>query len=166
MPQSWESFATLDMTLRGRGELGGDWTRFRPCEAGVLGSCEPSLFPQLKPDVQFGVRLTGTVSDRIHVDVDYDETREFSAANNINIYYQGLEGEAIQRVEVGDVSLALPESRFLTDGVPAGNFGFRAAGGLGPRAGGHSGGLRAAVAAPPLFVGVIVWGCFRGPFVV
>ena len=63
-----------------------------------------------------------------------DETREFSATNNVNIYYQGEEGELVQRVEVGDVTLSFPESRFLTQGIPAGNFGFRALTDLGPLA--------------------------------
>lgn len=124
--------ADIGMQLRGRAELGGDWTRFRPCDSGIQFSCNPSLFPQLKPDIQFGIQVGGTISDRVHVNVDYDQTREFSAANNINVYYQGLEDEILQRVEVGDVTFSLPESRFLTQGIPAGNFGFRATGQLGP----------------------------------
>src|SRR5690606_30856467 len=60
------------------------------------------------------------------------QAREFDAANNINLYYQGLADEVLQRVEVGDVSIRLPVSRFVTRGVPAGNFGFMATGQLGP----------------------------------
>ncbi len=125
-------FAQLDFRLQGRGEFGGDWNRFRPCESGLQSTCDPGFFPQLQPDVQFGLQVGGTIADRIHVDVDYDETREFSATNNVNIYYQGLPGEVVRRVEVGDVTLRLPESRFLTQGIPAGNFGFRALAGTGP----------------------------------
>ena len=125
-------FAQLDFQLQGRGEFGGDWNRFRPCETGLQESCEPTFFPQLKPEVQFGLQVGGTIADRIFVDVDYDETREFSATNNVNIFYQGEEGEFVQRVEVGDVTLRFPESRFLTQGIPAGNFGFRALTELGP----------------------------------
>lgn len=125
-------FTQLDFRLQGRGEMGGDWNRFRPCEVGLQESCEPGFFPQIKPDVQFGIQAGGIVADRIHVDVDYDETREFSATNNVNIYYQGQEGELVQRVELGDVSLRFPESRFLTRGIPAGNFGFRALTEMGP----------------------------------
>ncbi len=122
----------LGVRFRGRMELGGDWTRFRPCDANVRTSCDPSLIPRLTPDFQFGVQLAGEVTERIHVDVDYDETREFSATNNVNVYYQGRQGELLQRVEVGDVSFDLPDSRFLTQGIPAGNFGFRADGEAGP----------------------------------
>lgn len=124
--------ADVSVVLRGRGELGGDWTRFQPCEVGLQVSCEPSLFPQMEPDIQFGLQVNGTVANRIHVDVDYDQTREFSAVNNVNLYYEGDEGSILRRAEVGDVTLNFPESRFLTQGIPAGNFGFRAVTDLGP----------------------------------
>ncbi|MGQ0563230.1 MAG: hypothetical protein ACT443_15320 [Gemmatimonadota bacterium] len=124
--------ADIGMLVRGRGELGGAWNRYTPCDPGLQITCNPSLFPQLKPDIQFGVMVGGTISDRIHVNVDYDQTREFDAANNINVYYQGFEDEVLQRVEVGDVSIRLPPSRYLTQGIPAGNFGLKATGQLGP----------------------------------
>ncbi|MBI3081397.1 MAG: hypothetical protein HYY94_00495 [Gemmatimonadetes bacterium] len=125
-------YADLGIQINGRGELGGSWTRFRPCDPGFHFNCNPSLFPQLRPDIQFGVLVGGTISERIHVNVDYDQRREFDAANNINVYYQGLEDEVVQRLEVGDVSIRLPQSRYLTQGIPAGNFGLKATGQLGP----------------------------------
>ena len=125
-------FRNLDARIRGRAEFGGDWTRFRPCDAGIQLGCQPSLLPRLVPELQFGVQMGGTISDRIVVNVDYDQTREFSATNNINVFYQGVEDEILQGVEVGDVTFGLPDSRFLTEGIPAGNFGLRATGQLGP----------------------------------
>ena len=125
-------YADIGMVVRGRGELGGAWQRFKPCDPAAQLTCNPGLFPQIKPDVQFGVLVGGTISDRIHVNVDYDDSREFDAANNINVYYQGLDDEILQRLEVGDVSIRLPASRYLTQGLPAGNFGFKATGQIGP----------------------------------
>lgn len=132
LPGVVSEYADLGMMIDGRGELGGSWTRTEPCLPGLQFNCNPSMFPQLKPDIQFGVRVAGTISERVHVNVDYDQRREFDAANNINVYYQGLEDEVLQRLEVGDVSIRLPTSRFITQGIPAGNFGFRAEGQLGP----------------------------------
>ncbi|MEX0907983.1 MAG: hypothetical protein WD054_06605, partial [Gemmatimonadota bacterium] len=123
--------ADLGIAVTGAGNLGGAWSRFTPCDPTVQYNCNPNLFPQLTPEVQFGVRVGGTISDRIHVDVDYDQTREFDAANNINVYYQGLPDEVLQRIEIGDVSIRLPSSRYMTRGVPAGNFGLMASGQLG-----------------------------------
>ncbi len=132
IPEILAQYADIGMIVQGRVELGGGWNRFEPCNVTLVQSCDPGLIPRIKPDIQFGARVGGTISDRIHVNVDYDNRREFDAANNINVYYQGLEDEILQRVEVGDVSFALPQSRYLTQGIPAGNFGFRGAGQIGP----------------------------------
>ena len=124
--------ADLDVEIVGQAELGGDWTRFRPCDTRVQFSCDPSTLPQLDPDIQFAVRAQGTIAERITLDVDFDQAREFSAANNINIFYDGDDDDVLKHVELGDVTFALPASRFLTEGIPAGNFGFLASGQVGP----------------------------------
>lgn len=132
LPGVLGDFAELGMRVQGRGELGGAWSRFDPCDPTLQLNCNPTLFPLLRPEVEFSVQVAGTVSDRIHIDVDYDQRREFDATNNINVYYQGLPGEILQRIELGDVSIRLPASRYLTQGVPSGNFGFKAEARLGP----------------------------------
>ncbi|HUG42589.1 MAG TPA: cell surface protein SprA [Longimicrobiales bacterium] len=131
LPDVVSQYADLALRVEGRGELGGAWSRYRPCEPGLRLNCRPDLFPRLQPELAFGVQVGGTISERIHVDVDYDQRREFDAANNINVYYQGFDGEVLQRLEMGDVSINLPASRYLTQGIPAGNFGFKAAARLG-----------------------------------
>lgn len=125
-------FADLGFSLRGTGQFGSDWTRYRPCDETVQVTCELSLLPQLTPDIQFAANADGTVAERVRVDVDYDQTREFEGANRVNVRYQGLPGELLQRFDVGDVDFSLPPSRFLTEAVPAGNFGFQAALQAGP----------------------------------
>ena len=57
---------------------------------------------------------------------------KFSAANNLNIFYQGDDDAVLRTVELGDVTFALPRSRFLTQGVPVGNFGVLVTGQAGP----------------------------------
>lgn len=125
-------YADLFLNVRSRMELGGDWTRFEPCDAQFGQGCNPSLIPQLRPDVQFGVVVNGSILDRVQVDVDFDQAREFDAANRINFFYEGGEDDVLRRLEVGDVNFNLPRSRFLTEGIPAGNFGFQAEGQVGP----------------------------------
>ena len=122
----------LGVRVRGRSELGGDWTRFRPCTSQFQESCVPSLFPQLRPDLNLAVQVQGSVLDRVSVDVDYDQLREFGATNTISIVYDGAEDDILRRLEVGDVTFRLPGSRYLTQGIPAGNFGFQAEGQVGP----------------------------------
>jgi hypothetical protein len=133
LPGTLGRLTELRMDVGGYGELGGSWQRFEPCDPSLHIDCNPSLFPQLEPDVQFNVRVLGTITDRIHVNVDYDQTREETFnSNQIQVFYQGLPNEVLQHVEVGDVQFRLPRSRYLTQGVPAGNFGVTASGQLGP----------------------------------
>ena len=124
-------YADLGMRVQGRAELGGDWSRYRPCLDAFQQTCNPTLFPQLSPELRFAVQLGGTIDERVHIDVDFDQLREFEAANTINVFYQGESNEVVRRLEVGDVTFALPPSRFLTQGIPAGNFGFQATGRVG-----------------------------------
>jgi len=132
LPRFVTDYADLALQVRSRMELGGDWSRYQPCDQQLKVSCNPNLIPQLSPEVQFGVQVAGSLLDRVQVDVDFDQAREFDAANRINIFYQGAEDDILRRLEVGDVTFRLPTSRFLTEGIPAGNFGFQAEGQLGP----------------------------------
>ena len=125
-------YVDLGFALRGSGQFGGDWTRYRPCDETVQVTCEVSLLPRIRPDFQFAAVADGSVAGRMVVDVDYDQAREFAGANRVNIRYRGKSGEFLQRFEVGDVRFDLPPSRFLREGVPAGNFGFQAAAQVGP----------------------------------
>jgi hypothetical protein len=132
-PRFRSEYADLALNVTSRMEIGGDWARFQPCDEQFKVSCNPNLIPQLSPELQFGVQVDGTIADRIRVDVDFDQSREFDASNRINISYEGLEDDILQRLEVGDVDFRLPtNSRYLTEGIPAGNFGFQAEGQLGP----------------------------------
>jgi hypothetical protein len=90
-----------------------------------------STFPFPAPDPQLFIRAGGVVGRRVHINVDYDNNREFDANQNLNVNYQGLEDEILQRIEVGNVSFSAPSSRFITAGIPANNFGVQAAAQLG-----------------------------------
>ena len=72
------------------------------------------------------LRSGGTIGQRVHINVDYDTERDFTANNNIQVYYQGLEDEIIRRIEVGTVTFQPPQSRFITAAIPANNFGVNA----------------------------------------
>ena len=131
-PRFQTEYADLALDVTSRMELGGQWSRFEPCDEQFKVSCNPNLIPRLSPDLVFGVQVDGTIADRIQIDVDFDQSREFDAANRINMFYEGDEDAILKRLDVGDVTFRLPSSRFLTEGIPAGNFGFQAEGQLGP----------------------------------
>lgn len=81
---------------------------------------------------QINIRSGGTIGQRVHINVDYDADRDFAANNNIQVYYQGLTDEVVQRLEVGSVTFRPPPSRFLTSAVPRSNFGVNGLFELGP----------------------------------
>ncbi len=105
--------------------------RCTSAQLSIIGSnCEGSWQPSF--DFQFNLRTGGVIAERVHMNVDYDSQREFDASNNISVYYQGKTDEILQRLEVGNVTLQIPASRFLTSGIPSGNYGVQASGQLGP----------------------------------
>jgi len=125
-------FVDLGFSVRGEGRFGGDWSEFSPCDETVQVACDVSLVPRITPDILFAATADGTIADRIVVDVDYDQAREFEGANRINIAYRGRPGDVFQRFDIGDVHFELPPSRYLREGIPAGNFGFQGALEAGP----------------------------------
>ncbi len=126
--------ADLGINLTSRLESKLSRTRNLRCTAAQLtiigNNCTGSLQPTF--DYQFDLRTGGVIANRVHLNVDYNSQREFDASNNISVFYQGKTDELLQRLEVGNVSLQVPASRFLTSGIPSGNYGIQATGQVGP----------------------------------
>lgn len=132
--QALGRYADLGLQLRARFEMKLDQLTNRRCTPAdaqnPVSGCQGG-FPTPAIDQQFNVLAGGIVGERVHVNVDFDSEREFSANNNINVYYQGLEDEILQRVEVGNVTFVAAPSRFITAAVPANSFGVQAQAQLG-----------------------------------
>ncbi len=118
----------LGFQFNGRFESKLEQTQNNRCNSSqffnVAAQCNASFEPLF--DFQFGVKTGGTFADRVHVNVDYNSTREFDASNNISLYYEGKKGDWLQRVDVGNVSFDVPASRYITTGIPQGNYGIAA----------------------------------------
>jgi len=127
-------YADLGMQLNARLEAKAERNKNERCSASQafnpISNCSGTFQPQF--DFQFNVKTGGVVADRVHVNVDYDSEREFDASNNISVYYEGKSDELVHRLEVGNVSFQPPPSRFITAGIPSGNYGLQAIGQLGP----------------------------------
>jgi hypothetical protein len=127
-------YADLGLQFQARIELKTEQNKNERCVAtdalNPVARCRGAFTPQF--DFKFGLLTGGTVAERVHVNVDYDSQREFDASNNISVFYQGKPDEIIHRIEVGNVSFAPPPSRFITSGIPSGNYGVQAVGQLGP----------------------------------
>jgi len=118
----------LGLRLNGRLESRFDKTQNDRCVASQYfnagSQCRASFQPSF--DFQFDVRTGGSVADRVRLDVDYDSKREFDASNRIALAYAGKPGDWLQRLDVGNVSFDAPPSRFITSGIPQGNYGVQA----------------------------------------
>ncbi len=127
-------YADLGLQLDGRLEFRGEKNQSALCSSAIFFdpavNCRSAFEPLV--EFQFAARSGGVVADRVHVNLDYDTQREFDASNNISIYYQGRGNEKLQRLEVGNVTFQPPASRFITAGIPSGNYGVQAITKLGP----------------------------------
>ena len=128
-------YANLSIDGQARLELRTDRTRNERCTPVALldpsSGCRGGFTPP-HLDNEFDIVSGGVIGQRLHINVDYSSTRDFTGKNNIQVYYQGLEDEIIQRIEVGTVTFHPPPSRFITANVPANNFGVNATFQIGP----------------------------------
>ena len=74
----------------------------------VLVGRGSQLSPEFKMDLRLGV--TGTIGDKMQVNVDWDTNRDFDYQNQLKLVYTGYEDEIIQSIEAGNVFLQTPST--------------------------------------------------------
>lgn len=127
--------AAPDLAFRLNSRLEGKYERFRNDRCALVQfsaigtNCSSSWTPGF--NFQLDVLSKGTIADRVHVDLDFDSQREYDASNNISVRYEGKKGRAIEGIEIGNISFTPPVSRFITSGIPSGNYGVLARGRVG-----------------------------------
>ncbi|HYL81415.1 MAG TPA: hypothetical protein VEU07_11415, partial [Candidatus Acidoferrum sp.] len=123
------TYADIGLQLNVRFEVKADQFRNLLCTTdqrqNPLAGCQ-AKFPTISPNPQYSILSSGVIGQRLHVNVDFNSQREFDASNTIQVWYEGLPDEVLRRVEAGNVSFAVPASRFISAAVPANNFGFQA----------------------------------------
>ncbi|MEZ4649146.1 MAG: cell surface protein SprA [Candidatus Eisenbacteria bacterium] len=113
------------ITLQGR-------SRWFPNMAATDTQGGQSKFPQLTMEQKLNLRLTGTIGDKVTVDVEQSSESDTPLANRIKIRYNGYEDEIVQRVELGNTSLRLPGTKYVSfNGQAEGLFGINALAKLG-----------------------------------
>jgi len=131
MPKSLEGiFGPADktsITIRGREEItiAGETTVTKPF-LGVEGRQSQSLFPSLDMQQKLDVNLTGTIGDKVSIQVDHSSEAVGDQANRVRLAYTGYEDEVIQLIELGNTSLSLPGSQLVSVSTSAqGLFGVK-----------------------------------------
>ncbi|MDD3802955.1 MAG: hypothetical protein PHW02_01030 [bacterium] len=91
-----------------------------------------SLIPEFLLYQHLIVNVTGSVGDRIKVNLNHDSESERESDNKVKVSYQGIDDDILQRIEAGDVDLSLPGIK-LIGGTPQhkGLFGIKGSGQVG-----------------------------------
>jgi len=88
---------------------------------------KPSKFPQLEMKQDLTIRLKGSIGDKLDVDVDQSSAAQTSLANRIGIHYHGYEDEIVRKIDLGNTSLRLPGTEYVSyGGSHTGLFGINA----------------------------------------
>ncbi len=66
------------------------------------------ITPEFRMDLRLGV--TGTIGDKMKINVDWDTNRDFDFQNQLELVYTGYEDEIIQNIEAGNVFLKTPST--------------------------------------------------------
>ncbi len=108
-------------------------SRWRPKEKGNEMMRRQSKFPTLDMKQELNLQLTGTIGDKVSVDIDQSSQATTPLANRIRIRYKGYEDEIVQSVDLGNTSLTLPGTNYVTYGGRAeGLFGINTQARIGP----------------------------------
>ncbi|RLD17450.1 MAG: hypothetical protein DRI36_03735 [Caldiserica bacterium] len=79
----------------------------------TLKGTPPGAIDGLDMKQELKIKIQGKVADRLHVNIDYDDTQDDLNRRKISVYYQGKKDEFIQEARFGDVSLSLPRTEFV-----------------------------------------------------
>ena len=123
-----------NITVTGRESitLGGETSRTNKFLTDESGRGQP-LFPRLEMKQDLQVKLSGTVGEKVHVEVENNSLAIGDAAHRIRIRYEGDDDEIIKSIEMGDTQLSLPSSGLVSySGTNKGLFGVKMEGNMGP----------------------------------
>jgi cell surface protein SprA len=111
--------------------LSGESTVVKPFVANERVS-KQSLFPSLDMQQELQVNLSGTIGEKIIIEVDHNSEAVGPEGTKIKLMYKGLEDEIIKTIESGDVGLTLPGSQLLGySSNKSGLFGLKVTGQVG-----------------------------------
>jgi hypothetical protein len=95
--------------------LGGtsEWTS-RKSDVETKGQ---SKFPSLEMKQELNVNLTGSIGDKIKVDVDQSSNVRTNLDNKVKLRYEGGDDDMVKLVELGNTNLSVAGASFRQDGL-------------------------------------------------
>ncbi len=103
----------VDLRLNGQANVNAGF-EYRKSDQQVSVTGDASqINPSFKQDLRLGI--TGTIGDKLKVNVDWDTQSQFDYQNQVKLNYTGYEDEILQNVEAGNVSMQTP-SQLISGG--------------------------------------------------
>jgi hypothetical protein len=93
-----------------------DWT-VRPKGSVQFEHKTPSAFPSLEMKQDLQVNLTGSIGDKIKVDVDQSSNVQTSLDNKVKLRYEGDEDDMIKSIDLGNTNLSLQGASIRQEGL-------------------------------------------------
>jgi len=104
----------VDLRVNGQADINAGFKYSKnDRRATTTGGDATQLDPSFKQDLRLGI--TGTIGDKMKINVDWDTKSEFDFQNQVKLEYTGYEDEIIQKVEAGNVFLETP-SQLISGG--------------------------------------------------
>jgi hypothetical protein len=75
---------------------------------------KPSLFPQLDMQQDLNINVTGTLGDKVAVDVTQFSGVQSPLSNRIALRFSGDEDQVIQKLDLGNTNLSLPNTQYVS----------------------------------------------------
>lgn len=97
----------VDLRVNGQADIRAGFDYRKSEQQTTIGNSS-QLDPQFKQDLRLGI--TGTIGDKMRIDVQYDTNNQFDFQNQIKLRYTGYEDEIIQSIEAGNVFLQTPST--------------------------------------------------------
>ncbi|HKW50549.1 MAG TPA: cell surface protein SprA, partial [Candidatus Eisenbacteria bacterium] len=91
-----------------------DWV---PGQAVQTERKKQSGFPSLEMKQELNVNLTGSIGDKIKVDVDQSSNVQTSVDNKVKLRYEGDENDMVRSVELGNTNLSVEGASFRQEGL-------------------------------------------------
>ena len=103
----------VDLRVNGQANINAGF-KYRKSDQQVNITGDASqLNPSFKQDLRLGI--TGTIGDKLKINVDWDTKSQFNYQNQVKLNYTGYEDEILQNVEAGNVSMQTP-SQLISGG--------------------------------------------------
>jgi len=93
----------VDLRINGQADINAGFEFRKSDQQAAITGDAGQFSPNFKQDLRLGV--TGTIGDKMKIDVDWDTQNQFEYQNQVKLKYSGYDDEIVQSVEAGNVFL-------------------------------------------------------------